>query len=520
VKTSEPSPSGQERSKTSRRSVSERLMASFLVVMLAFVITVGWSLSALRAAARDAALVRTAYFPLVSALGETLMSQNLMNVQLNHVTVARNVDDVQRWITAARRVRPLTFRKIREENRALAKGSPLRRHVFTEIVQIERLVDEGGGAFRELFNVLSRNDLAQAQRLRDRLLALETKAAKRIRVLRRRVQREADDLTAAAEARERRSWALLVGLSVITLFVGLLTSVYARRVLQPLTEVTQRARAVAAGDLRPQAQVLTDDEIGELAATFEDMVAAIRKARQDVVQSERLATVGKMAAHITHEVRNPLSSIGLNLELLEEELDGGKVGDEAVDLLRAIQSEVERLAAISEQYLVAAREPRLQLQEECLNEVARDCYAFMLPELAKSKIDARLSVAEGQRLGVQVDENQLRQALVNLVRNSLEALPDGGRIEVRVARESGQAVLEVIDNGPGVPAEIADTIFDAFYTTKPHGTGLGLALTKAIVEGHGGSIRCVSTQTPGTRFLICLPLADSESVSAVNAANG
>ena len=188
--------------------------------------------------------------------------------------------------------------------------------------------------------------------------------------------------------------------------------------------------------------------------------------------------------------------------------------------MRAIQSEVERLAAISEQYLVAAREPRLQLQEECLNEVARDCYAFMLPELAKSKVDARLSVAEGQRLGVQVDENQLRQALVNLVRNSLEALPDGGRIEVRVARESGQAVLEVIDNGPGVPADIADTIFDAFYTTKPHGTGLGLALTKAIVEGHGGSIRCVSTETPGTRFLIRLPLAEPESVSAVNAANG
>src|SRR5262249_56659108 len=114
-----------------------------------------------------------------------------------------------------------------------------------------------------------------------------------------------------------------------TWWVGVTWPPYARRVLAPLTAVTERANAVAKGDLTPHAVVATNDEIGELAETFEGMVAAIKRARAELVQAERLATIGKMAAHVPHEIRNPLSSIGLHVELLEEEGAAGGGDKEA-----------------------------------------------------------------------------------------------------------------------------------------------------------------------------------------------
>ena len=150
-----------------------------------------------------------------------------------------------------------------------------------------------------------------------------------------------------------------------------MTSLYARRVLAPLTAVTARANAVARGDLTPHQVVDTNDEIGELATTFEGMVAAIQRARAELVQAERLATIGKMAAHVTHEIRNPLSSIGLNVELLEEEvaLRGDK---EPIALVSAIKSEVDRLSRIAEQYLSVARRPRPHLERERVDDLVRE----------------------------------------------------------------------------------------------------------------------------------------------------
>src|SRR5262249_61285577 len=114
---------------------------------------------------------------------------------------------------------------------------------------------------------------------------------------------------------------------------------------------TARANAVARGDLRPREVLATNDEIGELATTFEGMVAAIQRARSELVQAERLAAIGKMAAHVTHEIRNPLSSIGLNIELLEEEITESRVSNESKSLLTAITREVQRLEHLSEEYL-------------------------------------------------------------------------------------------------------------------------------------------------------------------------
>jgi len=501
-----------------RRTVAGRLLVSFLIVLAAFAITVGWSFLALREAARDATLIRSAYVPLLSSLGEALAGQNVMNTQLNHITAAKNPADVRQWIETARRLRPLTFKKIRTDaQRGLGEGpdpAGLRQHVSEETAALERKLTGDTMEFERLFQALSAGRESEAERIRDELIARETDGAQRLRALEDKVKEQMQALTVAAESRERRSILFLIGLSLLTLVVGLVTSIYARRVLAPLGVVTERARAVAGGDLSPRELVSTQDEIGELALTFESMVAAIRRARAELVQAERLATIGKMAAHITHEVRNPLSSIGLNLELLEEELAASQeVDPEAQQLVLAIKSEVDRLSQIAEQYLSAARQPKLKLAVESVEDLVRECHAFIRPELERAGLASRVE-ADADLPLVAVDEGQLRQALVNLVRNAREASPRDGEIALVVAHAGeDQVAICVDDEGPGIPAKVRSSIFDPFYTTKQRGTGLGLAVTRSIVEAHGGTIRCEERPAGGTRFIIELPVTAEPSTA-------
>ncbi len=505
--------SSARRAASSSRTVSGRLLASYLVVLAAFAVTVGWSFSALREAAQDATLVRDAYLPLRSSIGKALAGQNVMSVQLNHITAAKNPADVRQWIETARRLRPLSLGNIRQDAerglRTTSRASALRSHIIAEMDAIERALAGHERRFSRLFHAIAIDDTATAERIRDELVAREADAAKRLRGLQQRVDETMTSLTETAQHRERRSILALIGLSLITLVVGLLTSIYARRILAPLSVVTERARAVAAGDLAARDLVTNDDEIGELAETFEDMVAAIRKARSELVQAERLATIGKMAAHITHEVRNPLSSIGLNLELLEEELVELGPERESGQLLAAIKGEVERLSQIAEKYLAAAREPRLQLVRENVEHTVRECHDFVLPELKRAGLSSELSVDEALP-AIDVDEAQLRQALLNLLRNAREALPNGGEIMVEVRQQDGAVVIHVDDDGPGIPEDVRASIFDPFYTTKQRGTGLGLALTRAIVKAHGGEICCEARTSGGTRFSIRLPLPPAD----------
>lgn len=509
----------------SRRTVAGRLLASYLVVLAAFALTVGWSFQALRAASRDAELLRAGYAPLLLRIGEVLAEQNVFNAQLNHITAARNPGDIREWIETARRTRPLAFSLVRDAAERLAGvGGPgalsapasaevrrLGEEIAGEVNAIERLLTADPERFARLFQALAVGDREGAERARDELVKREAEAAQRLRAIKGRVDDRMASLSADAERREGRSTQLLVGLGVLTLLVGVLTSLYARRVLAPLTAVTERAKAVARGDLTPQEVVATNDEIGELATTFEGMVAAILRARAELVHAERLATIGKMAAHVTHEIRNPLSSIGLNLELLEEEIARVSEADvepgamkEAAQLVAAIRAEVDRLSRIAEQYLSVARRPRPQLEPERVDDLVRELVAFVRPELERSRVSVRVeATAAGPE--IPLDESQLRQALLNLLRNAREAMAKGGEIVIGVACQGDAVVITVDDTGPGIPEELRASIFDPFFTTKQRGTGLGLAVTRDIVEAHGGAIACEERAAGGTRFRITLP---------------
>lgn len=237
--------------------------------------------------------------------------------------------------------------------------------------------------------------------------------------------------------------------------------------------------------------VIADDITDELAT----------KAR--LIQNERLAAMGKMAALVTHEVRNPLSSIGLNVEVLAEEL--ASAGPDVQAPLRAIQREIDRLTGITEEYLRLARLPEPRLEPEDIGVIASEVARFVENEMKSAHCEIRVSLEPNLPL-VAADEGQIRQALLNLLRNARESMHGGGIIDVHVKREGDGLEMSIRDRGDGISEERRARLFDVFFSTKERGTGLGLPLTQQIVVAHGGRIRCDDAVGGGTVFSLWFPI--------------
>lgn len=504
------------RSAPRRRTVAARILLSYLVVLLLFTGASTWSVVAFREAVAEAALLRQGYLPLALSLRNLVADQDTYNSQLNHVTTAKNPSDVKAWFDSALALgRPRRIQEVRHAiERALSedesKGRLERVELLAGLAKCEALMSRDEALLKKLFAQLSRGEDAAAQETRDALVRQGLRVQKAILSLEARATSHVDGLVETARDRERTILILLLLLGGLTVLVGALMAFYARRVLGPLSRVTARADAVAGGDLTPQKAVDSGDEIGELSATFEGMVQAISDAREKLLASERLAAIGKMAAHVTHEVRNPLSSIALNLELLEEEL--GADDEEARNLLRAIGQEVERLSGLSDQYLSMARRKAPDVEESDLGALVYSAIEFMRPEVERHHVELQSNIA-AQLPWVEVDQGQIRQVLFNLVRNAREAMPGGGRVLIDVRQVGEELELRITDNGPGVPPEQIERLFDPFYTTKDHGTGLGLAVSRQVLTAHGGRLEYAPAIPHGSVFALYLPLKAKQSSS-------
>jgi PAS domain S-box-containing protein len=236
-----------------------------------------------------------------------------------------------------------------------------------------------------------------------------------------------------------------------------------------------------------------------------------KKLEERVLQSERLATIGRMSAKVAHEIRNPLSSISLNSELLEEEIVSYKGVDssEAKALLKSITRELDRLTEITDDYLRFAKLPAPHLKELTVNRVVSDLLSMLEQEMEERgvKVERRLA----SRLPkVKVDQQQFRRALLNMFKNSLEAMPGGGEIKVSTSADSESVFVEISDTGAGISAEHMDRIFTPFFSTKEMGTGLGLPLAQQIVAEHGGEVTCSSELGGGASFVVALPIAGGQ----------
>jgi signal transduction histidine kinase len=226
----------------------------------------------------------------------------------------------------------------------------------------------------------------------------------------------------------------------------------------------------------------------------------LRAQGEALLRSERLAAIGRIAAQITHEIRNPLSSISLNAEEL------GERAPDARELCDAIVREVDRLTGITEEYLRFARLPKPQLQRADVNETVRDLLDFVRPELEAGGVQVTASLSPGVPR-VLADVAQLRQLLLNLLRNAREAMPSGGSLHVATRSDEGLVSLEIQDTGQGISPERMERIFDPFFTTKARGTGLGLAMAQEIAQEHGGQLLCESVVGDGAVFTLRLPAA-------------
>jgi len=394
----------------------------------------------------------------------------------------------------------------REPNLALAVRMA-RKHLDDGLGAIDRYLDREPGSFRRPDFESQRRQIEVFKIDLDRLAAdlgnpegATTDSAWRefdsrfanltrgINRMRRPLRGESAQIAQRLAEDEENALQIALAVGGLGLVVAALAAGFMWRTLRPLGVLRARAREIAGGEYARRTGVRSQDEIGDLARELDAMAAALEEREQRLIRSERLATVGRMAAQITHEVRNPLASIGLYVELLGDEL-----GDrpEARRLVSSITSEVDRLTEITETYLRFARLPRPKLDREDLPALVASVVEFARAELLQAGIVLDTNLAPD--LEVAADESQLRQALLNLIRNAREAMHGGGRMTVTVGmRPDGMAEITIGDTGPGIAPEHLPKIFDPFFSTKAKGTGLGLALVQQIAVEHGGRVEVES----------------------------
>lgn len=271
----------------------------------------------------------------------------------------------------------------------------------------------------------------------------------------------------------------------------------------PLLQLGERVVDVILVPIRDRAGA----SLADVLVLGED-VTSREETRERLLQSERLAAIGRLAAQITHEIRNPLSSVALNIELLGDDIVHlpAERQKEAGSILAAVGKEVDRLTQITEGYLRFAKLPAPRKIAGDVGDLLADIVAFTQADAAKAGVMLELQV-EPDLPPVPHDPARLRQAVLNLLRNGVEAAGRGGtvRLGARVSPSGKGARVSVEDTGPGVPEDVKARLFQPFFTTKPQGTGLGLMLAREIVLEHKGELEVERSPLGGASFTIELP---------------
>ena len=231
-----------------------------------------------------------------------------------------------------------------------------------------------------------------------------------------------------------------------------------------------------------------------------------RRIEAEAQDQERLSYLGLLSSGIAHEVKNPLNSIQMNLQLLEEEAATGASHEQIHDWIVPIQREIRRLERLVNDFLLFARPLNAETQE-VRADVLLGSIAELVAEEARHKGVHLVVEAPGDLPVVSTDESLLRTAILNLVFNAVQAIECTGTVTLRAALEGKTAVFEIADDGPGIPEERREKAFDIFFTTKSGGTGLGLPIARRILEGLGGDLDLVDSEGPGATFRATLPLS-------------
>jgi two-component system NtrC family sensor kinase len=333
-------------------------------------------------------------------------------------------------------------------------------------------------------------------------------------------------------------WTTLVLSGLVTVaLTALLSWITRRTIVKPVRRLVRATRRIAAGDLDQPVARGSSDELGLLADSFDDMrealietrrelgllmadlerqveerTLALRGAQAQLIQREKLASLGKLSASIAHEINNPLAGILTFSKLMVRTMEEGPLGEagraESVQRLKLIQRETERCTAIVRNLLDFARQRPPDLRDVDIRAALDESLALVDHQVQMQGI--ALETQLDSHPVARADFGQLRQAFVNVMLNACDAMGKGGRLTVRCRAEAGEAVVSIADTGSGISEQDLPRIFDPFFTTKEKGTGLGLSVVYGIVQGLGGRLDIESRPGDGTIVLFRFPLSASE----------
>ena len=285
------------------------------------------------------------------------------------------------------------------------------------------------------------------------------------------------------------------------------------RFTRPIQKLASAARSVAAGLLDFRVDVDRRDEVGQLAGTFNEMIAGLKSKREleeRLNQSERAAVIGRLTQAVAHEIRNPLNVINLSIDHASKKY---APEDEArrkqfTRLLSSIKDEIERLKRLVNDLLNYGRPTRLAVETVDLKNLMEETLSLVRPQAEVQGVEVTVE-AGGGPANVSGDRERLKSFISNLAINALQAMPTGGRLNARVARVDGTVEVSIADTGVGISEEAVNKIFEPYFSTKQTGFGLGLAVTKWIIQEHHGTIDVESEVNRGTTFTVKLPATDN-----------
>jgi len=298
----------------------------------------------------------------------------------------------------------------------------------------------------------------------------------------------------------------LVALPSVLVLGILLAYILLNQILKPIRMLSMEAGEVDIDSPLPREMTALRQRVHNLMENVDQTQSELQQSRAHLLQAEKLAMVGKLAAGVAHTIRNPLTSVNMRLFSLERSLDLSQTQQEDFEV---IAEEVGHIDNIVQNFLEFARPPKLKMQSISPSEVVDMALQLLRHRLESYGVQVELD-RQNCLPQIEGDPEQLKEVLVNLLVNGCEAMGEGGLIVIReeegVAEPLGRVVvIRVKDNGPGIPKSVRDKVFQPFFSTKEEGTGLGLSIAHRIVEEHGGWLSLKSKEGEGTTFTITLP---------------
>lgn len=283
---------------------------------------------------------------------------------------------------------------------------------------------------------------------------------------------------------------------------------------QPIHNVVNAAKRIAAGDLQQNIDSKRKDEIGELTDSFNFMAQKLREQRkieERLREAEHLSGIGQLSQSIAHEIRNPLNFISLSIDHIKEKYSpsGDNTAEKFDSLIRSIKQEIQRLNKLVEDFLDYGKPLRLNRSSTDINILLEDIMEIIWAKADAEKITVEKNLAHQLPL-VNIDPELIKTCIFNVILNAFQTMPHGGKITIQTQSSDTSVSILVSDTGAGVSAKNIERVFEPFFTTKKDGLGLGLSMTKRVVEEHGGIVNFLSTEGKGTNVIIALPLGHTK----------